>query len=163
VTESTVKPGTVVSITYVLHNEHGEIVEVHDLPVAYVHGAGGDLFPLIEQALENHKVGDRVEVELPPEEGFGAHDPNLTFTDDLENTPPEIRHLGAEVQAENERGEQRTFRVTRIADGKLTVDANHPLAGQTVRFVVSIAAIRPATKEEMRQGVPQTGAPPVLQ
>jgi FKBP-type peptidyl-prolyl cis-trans isomerase SlyD len=163
VTVSIVRKGTDVSISYVIHNERGEIVEVHDLPVAYVHGAGRDLFPRIEQALEGRAVGDRVAVELPPAEGFGDHDPYLTFTDDLESTPPEIRCLGAEVQAANERGEERTFRVTRITDGKLTVDANHSLAGQTVRFVVTVAAVRPATKGEMRQGVPQTGAPLILQ
>lgn len=58
---------------------------------------------------------------------------------------------------ENERGERMTFRVTRIADGRLTVDANHPLAGQTVRFRVTVVAVRPATLDEIANGMPADG------
>ncbi len=102
-----------------------------DLPIAYVHGANGPLFEKIEQALEGRQAGDKVEVLPPPQDGFGEHKPELTFTDDIGNVPPEHRRLGSEVLFENERGEQMQFRVTRIEDGRLTVDANHPLAGQT--------------------------------
>lgn len=49
------------------------------------------------------------------------------------------------------------FRVTRIADGKLTVDANHPLAGQTAKFVVTIVGLRPATLDEVANGMPADG------
>jgi len=153
----------VVSITYVVRDARDEIAEVRDLPVAYLHGAGSDLFPRIEQALDGHAVGDQVTVELPPQDGFGEHDPALTFTDDLDNTPPEIRFVGAEFELENQDGERRQFRVTRIADGKLTVDCNHPFAGQTVKFVVTVAAVRDATPEELRAGVPQAGLPPLVQ
>lgn len=156
-----VKRDTVVFLTYTLRDEHDQIFEHRDLPVAYVHGAGSDLFPKIEQSLEGHKVGDKVEVELDPAEGFGEHDPALTFTDDIENTPPEIRYIGAQVEAENDKGEQRLFYVTKIEDGKLTVDCNHPLAGQTVKFVVTITDIRPATAQEIRDGRPDVGAPPL--
>jgi len=68
--------------------------------------------------------------------------------------PPEHRRLGSEVTFENERGEQMLFRVTRIADGKVTIDANHPLAGQTAKFLVTIVGVRPATLEEIANGIP---------
>ncbi len=71
--------------------------------------------------------------------------------------PPEHRRLGSEVLFENERGEQMQFRVTRIEDGRLTVDANHPLAGQTTRFVVTIVPVRPATLDEIANGIPADG------
>ena len=144
--------GKVVSLTYTLRDESGEIFEHTDVPISYLHGSGEWLFEKIENALEGLEVGGSVDVELAPSEGFGEHDPALTFTDDVANVPPEYQHVGAEVEAENEQGETVRFVVTTIADGKLTVDANHPLAGQTVRFAVTVQAIRDATPEEQRLG-----------
>lgn len=57
----------------------------------------------------------------------------------------------------NDRGEEMLFRVTRIENGRLTVDANHPLAGQTVKFVVTIVAERPASLDEIANGMPADG------
>lgn len=153
-TAPTVVKNKVVTLTYTLRDQRGEIVEHSDLPIAYVHGAGSELFPQIEQALEGHGIDDAVIVSLAPADGFGAHDPSLTFTDDIDSVPPEYRHLGAQVEAENAKGEPITFVVTHIANGKLTVDANHPLAGQTVSFEVTIRDIREATAEELRSGHP---------
>ncbi len=159
----TVAKDKVVSITYVLRNARGEIFEYRSLPVAYVHGAGSGLFPKIEQALEGRAVGACVTVTLSPEEGFGEHDPRLTFTDDLQHAPIELRRMGAEFQAQNARGEVINLVVTRIADGKITVDANHPLAGQTVTFEVTVVDVRDATEEELRTGQPaQTFGEPLL-
>lgn len=155
--EQIVSRNKVVHITYTIRDERGRLFEQYDLPVGYVHGAKGPLFEKIEQMLEGRKVGDRVEVTLTPREGFGEHKPELTFTDDIENVPPQHRQLGSEVMFENERGEQMLFRVTRIEDGRLTVDANHPLAGHTVKFVVNVVAVRPATLDEIANGVPADG------
>ena len=99
-------------------------------------------------------MGARVSVTLTPEEGFGAHDPKLTFTDELENAPPDLRQIGMEFEAQNANGGSMVFRVTRIADGKITVDANHPFAGQTVIFEVAVQDVRDATPEEIRLGRP---------
>ncbi|MHB1607776.1 MAG: FKBP-type peptidyl-prolyl cis-trans isomerase [Acidiferrobacter thiooxydans] len=144
--------GKVVSLTYTLRDGRGEIFEHTDVPISYLHGSGEGLFEKIENALEGLEVGGSVDIELTPAEGFGEHDPALTFTDDIANVPPEYQHVGAEVEAENEQGEAVRFVVTAIADGRLTVDANHPLAGQTVRFAVTVQAIRDATPEEQRLG-----------
>ena len=146
--------GKIVSLTYTLRDGQGEIFEHTDVPVSYLHGSGESLFAKIESALEGRRVGDTVEVELAPAEGFGDHDPALTFTDDIANVPPEFQRLGAQVEAENERGEAVHFVVTAIADGKLTIDANHPLAGQTVRFTVTVQGLRDATPEERLAGRP---------
>ncbi|MBI4194928.1 MAG: FKBP-type peptidyl-prolyl cis-trans isomerase [Betaproteobacteria bacterium] len=152
--EETVTRNKVVYLTYTIWDESGRLFEQYDLPVSYVHGANGPLFEKIESALEGRKAGEQVEVTLSPRDGFGAHQPELTYTDDIDNVPPEHRRLGSEVMFENESGAQMLFRVTRIENGKLTVDANHPLAGQTVKFVVSIVAIRPATLDEIANGMP---------
>ena len=96
---------------------------------------------------------------MPPADGFGDHKPELTFTDDIDNVPPEHRRIGSEVTFENDKGENMHFRVTRIEDGNLTVDGNHPLAGQTVTFVVNIVDIRAATATEIANGMPIDAGP----
>ncbi|HEX9625374.1 MAG TPA: FKBP-type peptidyl-prolyl cis-trans isomerase [Acidiferrobacterales bacterium] len=157
----TVTTHKVVSITYSLRNANGEIVEHSDMPVQYIHGIGGDLFPQVEQALTGKRVGEHVTVTLPPEEGFGHPDPGLTFTDDVENVPPELRRIGTELEAQNAQGETLKFVVTRIEGGKLTVDANHPFAGQTITFDVTVQDIRDATPDELRSGQPNAPAGPL--
>lgn len=149
-----VEKDRVVYISYVILDVSGEVLEQHDLPVGYVHGARGALIQKIETALEGKAAGDQVEVTLEPEDGFGPHRPELTFTDDIGNVPEEHRFLGSEVEFENERGESMLFRVTRIENGRLTIDANHPLAGKSLRYRVRVEAIRPATLDEVANGVP---------
>lgn len=151
-----------VYLTYSILTEGGDVFEQSDLPIGYVHGADSGLFEQVEDALEGAKVGDRIEVTLAPEEGFGLHNPTLTFTDDVDNVPPEYRRIGAEVEFENKDGEPLQFRVTKIENGKLTIDANHPLAGKTITFVVNVNAIRDASPEEIRNGRPDDGMPPTL-
>jgi FKBP-type peptidyl-prolyl cis-trans isomerase SlyD len=151
-TTETIRHGKVVSLTYQLRDERGEVVEHIDVPISYMQGHGSGLFDKIERLLEGHRVGDSLEVTLTPDEGFGAHDPSLTFTDDLENVPTELRYVGARLEAQNASGESMTFVVTGIENGKLTVDANHPLAGQTVQFTITVRDVRDATPEELRSG-----------
>jgi FKBP-type peptidyl-prolyl cis-trans isomerase SlyD len=150
-----------VYITYSIVLENDQVFEQSDLPVGYIHGVDGPLFPVIEAALEGKSAGDRVEVTVTPDEGFGPHDPNLAFTDDIDNVPPQYRYLGADVAFENDQGETMEFKVTNIADGKLTIDGNHPLAGKTITFVVDVVSLRDATPEEVRQGVPADMAAPL--
>ena len=145
-----IKPGKYVSLTYTISDDQGNLLEQNDIPVNYIHGGDTVLIGGMDKAVEGKGVGDTVEVTVPPEEGFGDHDPSLTFTDDLENVPPQFRHVGAEVQMQNEAGETKSFFVTRIEDGKLTVDGNHPMAGKTLVVRVKILEVRDATAEDMK-------------
>ncbi|MHB8622421.1 MAG: FKBP-type peptidyl-prolyl cis-trans isomerase [Sulfuricaulis sp.] len=149
----------VVSLIYAVRNDQGDLFEYRGLPVSYLHGSGADLFPQIEQALAGHAIGDRVVVQLAPVDAFGARDPKLIFTDDIENSPPELRRVGAEFEAQNAKGESIMLTVTRIEDNKITVDANHPLAGQTITFEVTVQDIRDATADEIRSGRPAGDLP----
>lgn len=154
--ENKVKKNKVVSITYRIIDEQGELVEQSDIPVDYVHRGKNDMFPKVENALDGKSVGDSVEVMLPPEDGFGPADPSMMFTDDLENVPPEYRHVGARPMFQNEHGEVTEFVVSKIENGKLTIDGNHPFAGKTMTFKVDVVAVRDATEEELQQGVSNT-------
>ena len=128
----TIKKDKFVSLTYTITDENNEVLERIDMPINYVHGRDNQVIEKVERALEGCTQGDEVSVVLRPEEGFGEHQAELTFTDDLENVPPEFRHVGAEVEFQNDKGESRMFRVSRIEDGKLTVDGNHPFAGKVI-------------------------------
>ncbi|MDH5324772.1 MAG: peptidylprolyl isomerase [Gammaproteobacteria bacterium] len=161
--ETRVSKNLVVSITYRIFNEKGELAEQSDLPIDYIHGVENPMFEKIEHALDQKCVGDTVEVELSPTEGFGEYNPNLCFTDDLENVPHEYRFVGARPSFENEQGEVMDLVVTKIENGKLTVDANHQFAGQTVKFQVDVVGIRPATKEELDGTAIVSQAPHTLQ
>jgi len=154
-----VEQNKVVSFTYSIVDESGELLEQSDLPISYVHGCKHDLFEKVVDELAGCVVGDIVEVPLTPEEGFGLHDPELTYTDDIENVPEEFRSVGAEVEMMNDQGDSRKFTVTRIENGKLTVDGNHPMAGKTITFHIKVSEIRDATVEEMANGVDAMAMP----
>jgi FKBP-type peptidyl-prolyl cis-trans isomerase SlyD len=149
-----IRKDKVVSVTYTLHDESGQIFEQSDIPVPYLHGHASGLLNKVGQHLEGKRSGDSIEATLSPEEGFGLHDPALIFNEDLENVPPELRHLGASLEAQNAKGEMLTFVVKHIENGKLTVDANHALAGQTVMFRIKVLDVRDASVDELRAGLP---------
>jgi len=144
----TIQRGKLVTLTYSIADDQGNVVEQNDLPVSFVYGGDTELVGGVDEAILGRQAGDEVVVELPAGQAFGPLDPTLTFTDDIENVPPQFRHLGAEVQMMNDAGEQKTFYVTRIADGRLTVDGNHPLAGKALRVRIAIQEVRDATPED---------------
>ncbi len=149
-----------VYLTYSILDDQGTVFEQSDIPVGYIHGIGSELFEKIEAALEGKTVGERVEVTLTPAEGFGERRPELTYTDDIDNVPPEFHRIGAEVEFQNKEGETLMFTVSHMENGKLTIDANHQLAGKTVTFVVDVATVREASSEEIANGAPFDGMPP---
>jgi FKBP-type peptidyl-prolyl cis-trans isomerase SlyD len=155
VARATVEKNKVITFTYVILDAAGRVIEQHDMPKSYIHGREGGLLSRIEDALQGLGAGDRAEVTLPPEEGFGMSDPDLIITEALENVPPPFRAVGAQATFQNERGETKEFRVTAIEDGRLTLDGNHPLAGQSAVVVVNILDIRDATAEEIAHGLPE--------
>jgi len=153
-TDERVQNDKVIHISYTILDQDDSVLEHIEVPIAYVHGRESGLFEQIEEALEGRSVGDRVTVTLGPEEAFGQRDPGLVQVDDLENVPSQYQELGKEIDFQNDLGDIKTFKVTDISEGKLTVDGNHPLAGKTLTFVVDVAMIRDATPEEIRDGSP---------
>ena len=147
-----------VSLVYTITDEDDNILERIDMPIQYIQGMKSQVIEKIENALEGRKEGDLVHVTLNPEEGFGAHQAELTFSDDIKNVPPQFHSIGAEVEFKNDQGESKLFRVTEIADGKLTVDGNHPLAGKTITYNITVKEVRDATADEMKNGVENMNA-----
>jgi FKBP-type peptidyl-prolyl cis-trans isomerase SlyD len=150
--EQQIQKHKLVQFTYYITDETGSVLEQIDIPVSYVHGAHSGIHEKIERALVGCQEGDSVSVRLTPEEGFGPHRAELTYTDEIENVPLQFRRLGAEVEMQNDRGQVKTFIVSKIENGKLTVDGNHPLAGKHLVFNINVKTIRDATTEEIKAG-----------
>ncbi len=158
-----------VEFTYTITDDDNNVIEQVDLPVNYIHGHDSGMHEKIEKAMENRRAGDLVKVSLDPDEGFGPRDPALIFEDDIANVPEEVRRIGAVAEFHNDRGDTRTFRVTRIEEGRITMDGNHPLAGKAITFTLKILQVRPATEAELsgqaptgQAAVPVDNKPPTL-
>jgi FKBP-type peptidyl-prolyl cis-trans isomerase SlyD len=110
-----------------------------------------DIFPSIEQALLGTSAGDRVQLQLEPEEAFGDYDPDLVMlvpADDLgEGVAVGMRVEGGALDAPG-----RVFTITDIADDMAVLDGNHPLAGIALRFEIDVVDVREASADELALG-----------
>jgi FKBP-type peptidyl-prolyl cis-trans isomerase SlyD len=159
--DDVVAQNKVVYITYTVLDDAGLVRGQQDMPIGYVHGAKSGLFEEIEQGLDGHKVGDRIEAYLSPD-AFGERNPDLVIEEDIDNVPPQIRYIGAEAELQNDSGEVLTFRVTSIMDGKITLDGNHVLAGRSAKCVAEVLSVRDATPAEVKSGFPAEQGVPQL-
>lgn len=144
---------TVVFIHYTLTDDAGKTIDssAGGEPLAYLHG-NGNLIPGLERALEGKQTGDSVSVKLSPAEGYGEYDKELVQSiprgalRGIDNV-----YVGMQLQAQSEHG-ARAVTVTQVADDTVTIDGNHPLAGQNLNFEVKIEEVRAATEEEIAHG-----------
>jgi FKBP-type peptidyl-prolyl cis-trans isomerase SlyD len=143
---------TVVSLTYQLVGADGKLIEQTDGPISYLHGGYDGIFPLVEQELEGKQEGFACEVRLLPEDAFGDHEAELVRVEPRKLFPPNLR-VGMQFEGSADgSGEARIYTVTDIADDKVVVDGNHPLAGQTVMFSCVVTQVRAASREELTHG-----------
>jgi FKBP-type peptidyl-prolyl cis-trans isomerase SlyD len=149
----TVQDGKFVELTYkVTDRMSGHVLTRVDFPLGYVHGHNEILAPSVHRELEGRSAGDVIEVAIDGNQIFGPRDESLVFSDSLENVPEEYRQVGTSILMENDRGQTRSFLVTRMDDETLTVDGNNPLCGREVVFTLEILTVRDATDEETRAG-----------
>ena len=139
-----------VTMQYSLTTGTGAVIRAAaEKPVQYVHGCGS-LFAKLEAALEGHDVGDVVHVRLLPDDAFGRRDTDLLHQVPLDAVPPgETVAVGGTLIGHDDAGNTVDFRITAIDEGMVSLDANHPLAGETLLFEVEIQAVRPATAAEI--------------
>src|SRR5687768_13844445 len=148
-----IRNGKFVELTYkVTDRKSGHVLTRVEFPLGYVHGHNEILAPSVHEALEGRCAGDVIEVPIDGNRIFGPRDESLVFTDRIENVPEEYRQVGTAILMENDRGQTRSFIVTRMDDATLTVDGNNPLCGREVVFRLEILTVRDATDEEMQAG-----------
>ena len=144
----------VVLMHYTLKNDAGDVIDSSDGgdPLPFLQGHG-NIIPGLESALEGSKVGDKLDVSIKPEEAYGER-----MKDAIQEIPSsalkgvdEVK-VGMQLQSQDQDGNAFLVSVTKIEDDKITVDANHPLAGETLHFSVSIESVRKAEAEELSHG-----------
>ena len=151
----TIQDNKYVELTYqVIDKKSGAVLVAVEFPIGYVHGANDILAPTVTEGLEGKSAGDVIEVPFDGDQIYGPRDESLVFTDHIDNVPEEYREVGTTIITENEKGEPRSFIVTRIDDKTLTVDGNNPLCGRKVLFKLEILSVRDATDEEIEMGGP---------
>lgn len=144
----------VVSMHYKLTNDQGDVLDSSEgrEPLTYLHGAG-NIIPGLEKELTGKIQGSKLNVTVAPEEGYGTVKPELVqqapkqafeSIDDLE--------VGMQLMAQSAEGQQQMITVKEISDDSVTIDGNHPLAGQTLHFDVEVTEVRDATTQELEHG-----------
>jgi FKBP-type peptidyl-prolyl cis-trans isomerase SlyD len=151
--EHVVRAGKFVELTYkVTDRKTGHVLTRVEFPLGYVHGHNEILAPSVHRELEGKSAGEVIEVPIDGNQIFGPRDESLVFSDDIENVPEEYRQVGTSILMENDKGQTRSFLVTRADDETLTLDGNNPLCGRQVVFRLEILKVRDATDEEMKAG-----------
>ncbi len=150
----------VVALTWTLKDTLGDELDVLDQPVEFLVG-GDDLLAKIEEALQGHEPGDKVELHLEPEEAFGDYDENLVFLEPRALFPEQLEEgmtfgqlpAGATSQVPPD----ALCTVTEIYPEHVVLDANHPLAGIALRLSLKVVGVREATEDEIGRGSAGTG------
>jgi FKBP-type peptidyl-prolyl cis-trans isomerase SlyD len=151
-----VEDGKVVSIHYTLTDDSGDVLDssAAGQPLDYLHGAG-NLIPGLESRLAGQTPGTHLNVAVPPEEAYGEHDPRA-----IQEVPREAFPAGVDIQpgmqfrAEGPGGETVPVWIADVTAESVTVDFNHPLAGETLHFDVTVLSVRDASTEEIEHGHP---------
>ena len=143
----------VAMIDYTLTNDDGEVLDSSEDgdPLAYVHG-NGNLVPGLENALTGKEPGDSVNTVISPEDGYGIFSDELIFTVEKEQfDDPKELEVGMIFQAEVS-GETKLCTIEEMSGETVKVNANHPLAGVTLHFEVTVRDVREASSEELEHG-----------
>lgn len=144
---------TVASFQYTLTNDAGDVLDSSEgrEPLTYLQGAG-NIVPGLEREMTGHVAGDKFNVDVAPEEGYGA------YVDELVQVVPRSAFdgvndlaVGMQFQAQTQQGPIAVV-ITEIEGDEVTVDGNHPLAGETLHFAIEIVDVRAASDEEVQHG-----------
>ena len=145
---------SVVTLKYTVRDPEGAVIDDGEHPLVYLHGGYDDIFPMIEEAVHGKKIGESVTVKMQPDDAFGEYDAELIQMESRKGFPKELE-VGMQFEGVPEGGDDDDiliYRVTEIADDKVVLDGNHPLAGMALVFTCTVTAIRPASAEEIEHG-----------
>ena len=145
---------TVVSVNYKLSDAQNNLIEEGAQPMVYLHGGYENTLPKIEEHLDGKEVGFNSTLQIEPDDAFGDYDAELVKVEDRARLPEPLEvGMQFEGMADGSSDDEPTiFTVTEIADDKVVLDGNHPLAGMALRFELSVIDVRAATDEEIAHG-----------
>ena len=152
---STINENSVVEIDYILKNDQGEVVDSSEGtgPLSFIMGKK-NIIPGLESEIATKSVGDSFKVIIEPKDAYGDRldamvqsVPKAQFGEDADKV-----QLGSQFQVEDKNGQPLVVQVVEIKDDVIVLDANHPMAGETLHFDVTILGTREATNEELERG-----------
>jgi FKBP-type peptidyl-prolyl cis-trans isomerase SlyD len=158
-TDAPIEPGSVVTLRYAMWNHaDGEKLDECDADDAlvYLHGAD-NVPPGLERGLAGRRAGEKVELVLPPADAFGDPDPDAVQVVPRDEFPADaelVPGMAFGAFADEDETEEVVIFVLNVSDDEVTVTANHPLAGLTLRYEVEVLAVRDARPEELEHGHP---------
>ncbi|MEM7206218.1 MAG: peptidylprolyl isomerase [Pseudomonadota bacterium] len=148
-----VADGKYVELTYkVIDEKSGKVLTQVEFPLGYVHGVNEVLAPSVMQELEGKAAGEIIEVPIDCNDIYGPRDESLVITDRKQNVPEEYHEVGTAILMENDKGQTKTFIVTRVDRRTVTIDGNNPLCGREVIFRLEILLVRDASEAEIEYG-----------
>ena len=143
---------TVVTVHYKLSDAQGGLIEESKEPMVYLHGGYENTLPKIEEALDGKEAGYQTLLQVEPADAFGEYDPELVKIEPRNRLPSPLE-VGMQFEGmpddDGEEADMLIFTVTDIADDKVVLDGNHPLAGIALRFALNVTEVRAATAEEI--------------
>lgn len=149
-----------VELTYkVIDQKTRHVLTLIEFPLGYVHGVNEILSPRVMDALEGKSEGDIIEVHIDCNDIYGPRDEALVIIEAISNVPEAYREVGTAILMENDKGQTKSFLVTRVDAKTVTIDGNNPLCGREVIFKLEILMVRDATDEEIQYGGKVEAAP----
>lgn len=164
-----IEKNTVVSLIYRLTDAQDNLIEESSDPMVYLHGGYAGTFPKIEELLEGQEIGFETRVQLEPNDAFGEYDAELLNIESRDRFPEPLE-VGMQFEGipnpskdqeedaefadieEEEDSESLIYTITDLAEDRVVLDANHPLAGMAIRFWLQVTDMRPASPEEIENG-----------
>lgn len=151
--KAVIAPGKYVELKYkVIDSKNKSVLTEVEFPIGYVHGVNEILAPPVMLELEGKAVGDTIEVPIDCNDLYGPRDESLVITEALDNVPEEYHEVGTAILMENDKGQTKSFLVTRVDGQSITIDGNNPLCGREVIFILEVILVRDATEEETEYG-----------
>lgn len=161
-----IEKNTVVTLIYRLSDAQDNLIEESVEPMVYLHGGYAGTFPKIEELLDGQEIGFETDLQLEPQDAFGEYDADLLRIEQRERFPEPLEigmqfegvpssdddEEGAEFFAADDDEETLIYTITDLAEDRVILDANHPLAGMALRFWIQVSDIRAATPEEVENG-----------
>jgi FKBP-type peptidyl-prolyl cis-trans isomerase SlyD len=143
---------SVVTLHYTLKDDNNQTLDTSSggEPLVYLHGAN-NIIPGLEEALEGKKQGDKFQVTVPSEKGYGPYLDQMVQTVSKNQFPQDDIKAGMRFQAHTPQGPV-ILTVVEVKENEVVVDGNHPLAGQNLHFDLEVAEVRQATEEELSHG-----------
>ncbi len=150
-----IEKNTVVTLSYRLTDAQGEFIEETEEPLVYLHGGYDGIFPRVEEALEGKEAGFKSTFHLEPEDAFGDYDADQVRVEPRGKFPEPLE-IGMRFEGvpEDDDDDIEILTVTDLTDDTVVLDANHPLAGVSLRLAVEVIDVRAGTDEEIEHEHP---------